>query len=82
MSWQETGNVISTNSDLVVRIKFGKIIHFPHNDGYKDGDKITLIFSDKAKASILDSEHCHTSTPSKEPPGPDNIDYSLLDSVE
>lgn len=82
MSWQETGKVISTSSDLVVRAKFGLILHFPHNDGYKDNDKLTLVFSDKGKAYILDSEHCHTSTPSEEPPEPDIIDYSLLDSIE
>lgn len=82
MSWQETGNVVSTSSDLVVRAKFGRTFHFPHDTGYKDGDKLILIFSDKGKASVLDSEHCHTSTPSTKPTKPDNIDYSLLDSIE
>lgn len=82
MSWQEKGTVVATNSNLVIRAKFGRILHFPHDDGYKDGDKVTLIFSNKGKASILESEHLHTSTPPEAPPIPEDVNYSLLDSVE
>lgn len=76
MSWTEKGKIVSTSSDLVVRAKFGRILHFPHDNGYKEGDELTLVFGNNGQISILNDEHHHSLIKSEEYPEPEELDYN------
>ena len=81
MSWKEKGLVISTNLNLVISAKFKRTFVFPHTNDYKEGDKITLLFSNSGKVSIQDSEHLSYTLPTKQMEVQE-VDYSTLDSIE
>ena len=82
MSWMETGKVISTTSNLVVRLKFGKLATFKNKGNYEKGDSISIICTKSGKISILECEHTATASILPEPPEPEDVDYSKLEYLE
>lgn len=82
MSWTETGKVISTASNLIVRIKFGQLLTFPNKGNYKKDDKITLLCKKGGDIGILECEHNATSNVPPDPPKVEDINYGDLEYLE
>ena len=82
MSWIETALVISTSSNLVVRAKFGRLLHFKNHNGYNENDKIKLIFSNNGSIKILENEHNPTTEPPNDTPEINDINYTTLYRID